>query len=88
MNEASATALFTPVSAPIFRSVDPIEVARFLKERERYELEIKAKAAELPSLKAVTYTASIDRSLLKSLVYMGDLEPFAPGATAKSITNS
>lgn len=82
-----SAAVFAPVSAPVLRSVDPVRVAAFLKERERYELEIEAKATELPSLKPVAWTASIDRSLLRSLIYMGDLEAFAPGVSAKTITN-
>lgn len=74
---ANTTAIFPTILAANVQTVDPIEVARFLGKRERYELEIKEKAAELPSLKAVGFTASFGRSLLKSLVYMDDLEPFA-----------
>lgn len=33
-------ALFTPVSAPFLSSVDPIQVPKFLKERDRYELPV------------------------------------------------
>lgn len=39
----------------------------------------------MPSSRPVVLTASIDRSFLKSLFYMGDLEPFVPGAAAKTI---
>lgn len=70
------------------RTVDPIEVARFLRKRERYELEIQEKAAKLPSLKAVEFRASFGRSLLKRLVYIDDLEPFAIGLTTKNFTEA
>lgn len=59
------------------RSVDPVQVTRFLKERERYELEVKTKKAEIPTLTALPYSASIDRSLLKNLVFMGKFDAIA-----------
>lgn len=83
---ASAT-VFTPITAPVLRSVDPVCVAAFLKERERYELEVKAKAIEMPSLTPVALVASIDRSLLRSLIYMGELEKVAPGVSANNVTD-
>lgn len=49
-SEHAQIALFTPIAAPILRSVDPIQVAKFFKERERYELEVESKQLELPSL--------------------------------------
>jgi len=89
---ASATSasvpVFAPIAAPILRSVDTIKVARFLKERERYEIEISAKQAEAPSLKTLPYSASIDRTLLKSLFYMGKFDTVAPdAATFKDLTD-
>ncbi len=51
-------ALFAPIVAPLLRSVDPVKVAAFLKESERYEMEILAKQAEVPSLKPAPYTGS------------------------------
>lgn len=75
---ASNIAVFAPIAAPILRSVDPIQVAKFLKERERYELEIQAKQAQVPSLTTLPYSASIDRALLKSLVFMGKFDVIAP----------
>lgn len=85
---AGSVPVFAPISAPILRSVDPIKVVRFLKERERYELEIAAKQAEVPTLKSLPYTASIDRTLLKSLFYMGKFDDIAPEAnTAKDLTD-
>lgn len=84
---AGSAAIFTPITAPVLRSVDPVRVALFLKERERYELEVQAKSVEIPSLKPVALTASIDRSLLRSLIYMGELEGVAPGVSAKTVTD-
>lgn len=62
---------------------------RFLKERERYELGIVSKQSELPSLKALPYTASIDRSLLKNLFYMCKLDTIAQTiASTRDVTDS
>lgn len=82
-----AVSLFTSISAPILRSVDPVKVARFLKECERYELEITAKQSELPTLKVLPYTASIDRSLIKNLFFMGKFDSIADGVTSASDLN-
>ncbi|CAN8076723.1 unnamed protein product [Agarophyton chilense] len=80
--------MFASISAPILRSVDPVEVARFLKERERYELEVTAKQSQVPSLEVLPYKASVDRSLLKSLHYMGKFEKLAPNAQSfKDLTD-
>ncbi len=73
--------LFAPIAAPVLRSVDPVEAARFVRERERYELEITSKQVEMPTLKVLPYTASVDRTLLKSLFYMGKFDEIAKDAT-------
>ena len=86
---SGSVSVFAPVAAPVLRSVDPVKVARFLKERERYELEISAKQAEVPSLKVLPYTASIDRSLLKNLFFMGKFDSIAADASsAKDLTDA
>lgn len=71
----------------MLRSIDPVNVARFLKECERYEIEIAAKQVEVPTLKVLLYTASVDRTLIKSLFYMGKFDDIAPDvATVKDLT--
>ena len=47
-NGAAAVSVFAPIAAPVLRSVDLVQVAKFLKERECYELEILSKQADLP----------------------------------------
>lgn len=64
----------------MLRSVDPIQVARFLKKRERYDLEIISKQTEVPSLKVLPYIVSIDRSLLKNLSFLGQFDTIAAEA--------
>lgn len=64
--------------------MDPRRVATFLKERERYELEVEAKQEELPSLKASPFTASIEFSLLRSAQLFGKLDRHAHGVTEVS----
>lgn len=71
VSDHAHTPLFTTIPAPIFNSIDPVQVAKFFKERERYELEVAYKHSEMPSLQLTLYTANIDRSLLKYLVFMG-----------------
>lgn len=65
---SGAVSAFVPISAPLLRSLDPIQVVRFMKERERYELEIAAKQIELPSLNSLQYSDSIYHGMLKSLL--------------------
>lgn len=84
----SGATLFTPISAPILRSVDPVQVSHLLKERERYEVEVNAKKGEIRTISHLPYTASIDGSLLKSLFYMGKFDMWAPKETnTLQITN-
>ena len=77
---AVGTALFVPMSPPILRSIETTAVARFLKDRERYELEVQAKRVEIPSLQVIPYAASIDRGLLKNLFFLGKFDEIAPAA--------
>lgn len=84
---AESAALFTPIAAPILRSVDPVLVAKFLREHERYEIEVESKKAEIPSLTVTPYRASIDRALLNHLVFMGEFETIAPNTEAKQLTD-
>lgn len=76
-NANGAAALFTPLAPPILRSVDPQRVSNFLLERERYELQIAARQGELPDDFLVPILASIDRSLLRNLLRMGDFDGIA-----------
>lgn len=62
-------------------SVDPIDVARFHKEQEKYELEIPSKHVDVPFLKPIPYSASIDRSLLNNLFFMGKFDFIVSEAT-------
>lgn len=72
----------------MLRSVDLVQIPRFLKEFHRYELAVAAKQAELPSLSVLPYTASIDLSLLKSPYFMGKFHAIAVGAaSAPALTN-
>lgn len=83
---------FSPIATPILRSVDPVQGARFiilLIELERYEEEIQANQSELASLTALPYTASIDLSLRKNLLYMENLDSIAEYfSQAKELTNA
>lgn len=78
-------ALFTLITAPVLRSVDPIQVTLFFKERETYELEIEKKQSEVRTWQMTPYTASIHRSLLKRLIFMGHFDEFDREATVDSL---
>ena len=86
-NGTAAVSVFAPIAAPVLRSVDSFQVARFLKKRERYEFEIFSKQADLPNLTELPYTASIDRTLLKSLFFMGKFDNIAKGVASASSLN-
>lgn len=87
-SSSPSVTMFKPISAPVLRSVDPVRVTRLLKERKHYELEIESKQAELPSLKSLSYSASIDRSLLKNLFFICKLDDLAPDANSiKNLSN-
>lgn len=76
--------LFTSIYAPVLHSVNPIQAAKFFKEREGYELETGSKQAAVPTLRNTPYTASIDRSLLKHLVFMSCFDDISPEAIVES----
>lgn len=76
-NESASVSLFASISASILRSVNPSEVAKFLKERERYKLDITSKQSELPPLKMLPYKASIDHQILNNLFFMGKFDKIA-----------
>lgn len=79
-------ALFTPISASVFRSEDPLQVANVFKQYERYKLEVSSKQVEMPSLQSTPCTASVDRSLLKHLIFMGNFDDVTLDATIGSLT--
>lgn len=84
---ALSTDVFSRISPFTIRSVDPPKIASFLKERERYAMEVSAKRREITTLTHVPYVASIDRSMLKSLIYMGKIESRGPGIQNCIYTN-
>lgn len=76
---------FVPAVPRILCSVDPSKTAHFLKKREQNVMKIFAKRAKVPSLGSVPYTASIHRTLLKSLFLTSKLELFGSNAATVEI---
>lgn len=66
--------------------MDAHDVARFLKKRVRYEVEVKDKRAEVHSLSMMVYFASVDYSMLKHFTFTGAFEDLAPDATVEIVT--
>lgn len=86
-SEHARIASSMPVFAPTLRSVDPVQVAKCFKERDRYKLDMKSKKAEVPSLQVTPYKVSVGQSLLKHLSFMGCFDDFAPDVTFEGHTS-
>lgn len=63
--------MFTPIAVPVLRSVDAPVVSKFLKDYEQYELEVAFKKGGPCSLQVASYSASIERRLLKKSYFHG-----------------
>lgn len=83
-NENASGFLFGPISAPNLRPFHPSETAKFLKARERYELEVKSKQSEIPSLKVLRNKASIDHPLLDNLAFIAKFGKIVPNIDAEN----
>lgn len=78
---AVSLSAFIPHSVPPSMELD--SVSFFLKDRERYELEVEQRKTELPILTVARYTSSIDRKLLKHMVSLGEFYEIAPEKSAE-----
>lgn len=87
MATSSASALFVPLQHPVLCSVDPVKVARFLKERERYEDEIAEKRKEVPTMTVASFKVSVDRGLLRTMHALGRLDQVAGGVAFDQLTS-
>lgn len=79
--------VFSPITATLLQSIEPSKVAKYLKQRNRYELEIETKQAEVPSLSVLRYKASINHELLDNIVFMGEFESIAPNTDTENFTD-
>lgn len=86
-NGNAPVSLFAPISASILQSVDASEIAKLLKQCEKYELEIKSKQYEIPSLKVLPYKANIDHQLLDNLAFMGKFDKNASNTDVNKLTD-
>lgn len=64
-----------------------MKVSIFIKERERYKLDVAKKQKELPNLTVSPYTASIDHVLLKHMVVLGELYSIEPDETVEQLSS-
>lgn len=62
-------------------------MANRFKERDRYELEVESKKAEVPSLQVTPYKASAHHLLLKHLEFMSCFDGLAPEVTFNTLTS-
>jgi len=70
--------IFQPISHPILMSVDPVKLPDFVRERERYEIEITEKFKEVDGLTEASYKASVDPRLLRRMNLMEKFNEIAP----------
>lgn len=83
-SQRNTVSVFAPISHPVLRTVDPVKVARFVKEREQYETEVEEKSKEVPNLTKASYKVSVDKSLLETMLFLGKFDSIAPDATSVS----
>ena len=79
--------VFAPLTHPVLKSVDPVAVSQFVREREWYERQVAEKKAELPTLTAASYNVSIDSELLQTMVFLGKFDDIAPDVEAADLTS-
>jgi len=87
-NQGGSSSVFAPISHPILKSVDPVKVAEFLREREKYETEVSEKSKENSSLVAASYKVSVDQRMLKTMIFLGKLKDVAPGKSYNNLTSA
>lgn len=59
------------VSATVLQSFDPVQVTKFFKEREHYELGIMSKKADIHTQKTFPHAEIIYKKLLKYRSFTG-----------------
>lgn len=65
-----------------------MKVSEFLRNRERYEVEVAEKKKELPGLSVATYKVSVDTGLFRRIQFLGKLEEVAPGRSLSQLTST
>lgn len=83
----STVCLYTLTCHALRSSIVPFKVSKFVNYRERYELKVEQKKAELPTLTVVSFTSFMERKLLKHMVLFGDFDDVAPDKTTEELTS-
>lgn len=60
-------------------------VTKFLRERQRYEIEVEEKRKEVPTMSLASYKVSIELSLLSTMFNLGEFDDIAP--TVEDVTD-
>ncbi len=81
------TALFHPNSHPILKSIDPKNVAQFLKDRKRYEDEVYEKEERNSDSVGSIIQFSIEGDLLECLHFLGHFDTLAPDVDVNDLTS-
>lgn len=64
--------IFVPIQSPFLRSIEPTHVSAFLREGERYKLEVLTNVRQVPPIYVTSYEVCIERVLLRHLIFMGE----------------
>ena len=83
-----ALTMFQPISHPVLHSVEPVKVSQFLRDRERYEIEVREKKKEVPTMTAATYRVSVDPGMLRRMHFLGKFKSIAPDTAVSALTSA
>lgn len=84
----ATAAIFTLENHSILTSLDPSAMIKFIEKRAEYELQIKEKKKEIPTLIAASYKVSIEPRLLNSMQFMEEFDKIAPETPLETITSA
>ena len=82
----SSVTVCQPISHPVLRSVDPVNVFQFFRDRERYEIKVQEKKKEVPTLTTATYRVLVDPGMLRRMHCLGNFKSISPNSAASDFT--
>ena len=84
----SSVPVFQPISHPVLRSVDPVKVSQFLRDRERYEIEVQERKKEVPTLTTASSRVSVDPGMLRRMHFLGKFKSISPNTAVSDLTSN
>lgn len=81
----SSVSMFTTVTYLVLKSFDPVKVSTFVKERQRYELEVSEEQYKPSAVTLAPDISCINRNLLKHMAMLGEFDKIAPNKTPEQL---